>query len=63
MLEDRFQEQVMEILKLGFPQQTRLALFSATMPTDVVKFTDGLLNDPVRILIPAEDVTLDGIKQ
>lgn len=63
MLEDRFQEQVVEILKLGFPQQTHIALFSATMPPDIVKFTDGILNSPVRILIPAEDVTLEGIQQ
>jgi translation initiation factor 4A len=63
MLEDRFQEQVIEILKLGFPSQTRIALFSATMPPDIVKFTDGILNDPVRILIPQEDVTLEGIQQ
>ena len=63
MLEDRFQEQVVEILKLGFPQQTRIALFSATMPPDIIKFTNGILTDPLRILIPAEDVTLEGIKQ
>ena len=63
MLEDRFQEQVVEILKLGFPQQTRIALFSATMPPEIIKFTNGILTDPVRILIPAEDVTLEGIKQ
>jgi superfamily II DNA/RNA helicase len=63
MLEDRFQEQVMEILKLGFPTQTRVSLFSATMPPEIVKFTDGLLNNPVRILIAANQVPLDGIKQ
>jgi superfamily II DNA/RNA helicase len=63
MLEDRFQQQVMEILQLGFPKTTRVSLFSATMPPDIVKFTDGLLQDPVRILIAANQVPLDGIKQ
>ena len=63
MLEDRFQEQVMEILKLGFPEQTRVCLFSATMPPDIVKFTDGILRDPVRILIASNQVPLEGIKQ
>jgi superfamily II DNA/RNA helicase len=63
MLEDRFREQVMCILGLGFPKETRVALFSATMPVEVVEFADKLLNNPVRILIPPEDVTLDGIKQ
>jgi superfamily II DNA/RNA helicase len=63
MLEDRFQQQVMEIMQLGFPKTTRVSLFSATMPPDIVKFTDGLLQDPVRILIAANQVPLDGIKQ
>lgn len=63
MLEDKFQEQIMEILKLGFPKQTRVCLFSATWPPDIVKFTDGLLQDPVRILMPASQVPLEGIKQ
>lgn len=63
MLENRFQEQVMAILKLGFPSQTRVALFSATMPPDVVEFANQLLNNPVRILVPEEEVTLEGIQQ
>lgn len=63
MLEDRFQDQVMEILKLGFPIEARVALFSATMPPDMVRFTDTLLKDPIRVLVPAEEVPLDGIAQ
>jgi translation initiation factor 4A len=63
MLEDRFKEQVMSILQLGFPKTTQVALFSATMPEEVVQVADTLLRDPVRILIPPEEVTLDGIKQ
>ena len=63
MLEDRFQDQVMEILKLGFPIDARVALFSATMPPEMVRFTDNILNKPLRILVPAEEVPLDGISQ
>lgn len=63
MLEDRFREQVMCILGLGFSKNTRVALFSATMPAEVVEFADSLLQNPTRILIPPEEVTLDGIKQ
>jgi translation initiation factor 4A len=64
MLEDRFQEQVQLILKLGFPDTTRLCLFSATWPTEIIKFTDGILQDPVRILIKnTKEVPLQGIKQ
>jgi len=63
MLEDRFKEQVMCILGLGFPQQTRVALFSATMPKEVVDVANEILQKPVQILIPPEEVTLEGIKQ
>jgi superfamily II DNA/RNA helicase len=63
MLEDRFQDQIMELLKLGFPDTTRVCLFSATWPPEIVKFTDGILQDPVRILIEQKQVPLDGIKQ
>lgn len=63
MLEDKFHLQVMEILDLGFPASTQVALFSATMPTEVVEVATRLLRDPVKILIPPEQVTLDGIRQ
>jgi len=63
MLEDRFREQVLCILQLGFPKETRVALFSATMPQEVIEFSEKLLQNPVRILVPPEEVTLDGIKQ
>lgn len=63
MLEDRFKEQIMCILQLGFPKETQVALFSATMPTEVVEVANQLLQNPIRILIPPEAVTLDGIKQ
>ena len=63
MLEDRFKEQVFCILKMGFPIETRVALFSATMPPEVVECANSVLNNPVRILINPEQVTLEGIKQ
>ena len=63
MLEDRFKEQVMCILRLGFSRETQVALFSATMPQEVIEVANNLLQNPVRILIPPDEVTLDGIKQ
>lgn len=63
MLEDRFKEQVTAILELGFPKDTQVALFSATMPQDVVEVADNLLRNPVRILLPPEQVKLEGIIQ
>jgi translation initiation factor 4A len=63
MLEDRFKEQILCILQMGFPKQTQVALFSATMPAEVVEVANKLLREPVRILIPPEEVTLEGISQ
>jgi translation initiation factor 4A len=63
MLEDRFKEQVMCILQKGFPKETQVALFSATMTEDVVAVANQLLRDPVKILVNPEAVPLDGIMQ
>jgi translation initiation factor 4A len=63
MLEDRFREQVHCILSLGFPETTQVALLSATMVPEVVEVARSLLRNPIQILLPAEEVTLDGIKQ
>ena len=63
MLEDLFAEQIKAILDNKFPSSTRLALFSATMPTNVLEIAEHYLGNPVRILLPPDEVTLDGIKQ
>jgi translation initiation factor 4A len=63
MLEDLFAEQIKAILDNKFPSSTRLALFSATMPDNVLEVAENYLNKPVRILLPPDEVTLDGIKQ
>jgi translation initiation factor 4A len=63
MLEDRFKEQILCILDLGFPKDCHVALFSATMPESVIEVANKLLQNPVRILVMPEEVTLEGIKQ
>jgi translation initiation factor 4A len=63
MLEDRFKEQIISILNIGFPNTTRVALFSATMDDSVREVADNLLQNPVKILIEKNEVPLDGIKQ
>jgi translation initiation factor 4A len=63
MLEDLFAEQIKAILDNKFPANTHLALFSATMPQNVLEVAENYLNSPVRILLPPDEVTLDGIKQ
>jgi len=64
LLKELFYEQVVSILKLGFPAKTRVALFSATMPEPVRKVASDLMGEnSVRILISPGSVTLRGIKQ
>jgi len=63
-----------EILSCGFkdtiynivkqtPKNTQIALFSATMPPDVVELTDKFMNKPKRLLMKNDILTLEGIKQ
>jgi len=64
LLEDLFAEQIKAILTVrDFPETTRLAMFSATMPAEVLELAETYLKDPVRILLPAEEVRLKGIEQ
>jgi translation initiation factor 4A len=63
MLEDLFLEQIKAILDFKFPSTTHLALFSATMPANVLEVAETYLSNPVRILLPPDEVTLEGIKQ
>jgi translation initiation factor 4A len=63
MLEDRFREQLQHILDIGFPATTRCALFSATLSEDVKEFAMKILDKPVKIIVPVEEVNLDGITQ
>lgn len=63
MLEDLFAEQIKCILDFKFPASTHLALFSATMPTNVLEIAEKFLHNPVRILLSPDEVTLKGIEQ
>ena len=63
MLENNFQVQIFQLLQYGFPEEAQIALFSATLPENVVELADKMLRNPVRILRQADQVTLEGIKQ
>jgi translation initiation factor 4A len=64
LLADLFAEQIQAILGTGiFPPTCKLAMFSATMPVEVLDLASTLLKSPVKILLPAEEVRLEGIKQ
>lgn len=62
MLSQGFSEQIYEIFKF-LPKDIQVALFSATMPPDVLELTSKFMRDPKRILVKKEALTLEGIKQ
>lgn len=62
MLSTDFKKQIYEIFKL-LPENVQVALFSATMPLDVLDITKNFMRDPVKILVKLEELTLEGIKQ
>jgi hypothetical protein len=57
-----FKDQLYEIYRF-LPPQTQVVLVSATMPHDVLEVTTKFMNDPVRILVKRDELTLEGIKQ
>jgi translation initiation factor 4A len=54
--------QIKEIFKF-LPGDIQIALFSATMPLEILKLTKQFLRDPAKILVKNEELTLEGIKQ
>jgi len=62
MLGRGFKDQISDIFKL-IPGDIQIALFSATMPVEILEMTKQFMRDPARILVKNEELTLDGIKQ
>lgn len=62
MLSSGFKEQIYNIFQF-MPQSIQVALFSATMPTELNQLTSKFMRNPIEILVKAEQLTLEGIKQ
>ena len=62
MLSGGFMEQIYSIFEF-MPDNIQVGLFSATLPKEILDLTKDFLVDPVKILVPEEKLTLDGIKQ
>jgi superfamily II DNA/RNA helicase len=61
LLNGTFKEELKSIIK-ALPK-IKISLFSATLNTDVVSSAEAILDEPVKILIKKEKITLNGIKQ
>lgn len=62
MLNKGFQSQIIEIFKF-VPKNTQVAIYSATMPKEILDVTRNFMQNPVKILVKKEQLTLEGIKQ
>lgn len=62
MLSHGFKDQVYNIFQM-LPSDIQVALFSATMPEQVMRISDKFMRDPVRIMMKPEDLNLEGIRQ
>jgi len=62
MLSHGFKDQIQNIFSY-LPEKTKIALFSATLPDYVLKLTEKFMNDPVRIIVKREELSLEGIRQ
>jgi translation initiation factor 4A len=62
MLSRGFKDQIYDIFKF-LPETVQVCLFSATMPLMVLEVTENFMQDPVRILVKKDELTLEGIQQ
>jgi translation initiation factor 4A len=62
MLSKGFKDQVYEIFKY-MPSTIQVAVFSATMPPEILDVTNKFMCNPLKILVKNDELTLDGIKQ
>jgi len=62
MLSQGFKDQIYEIFQF-LPESVQVALFSATMPPEALELTEKFMNNPFRILVKKELITLEGIRQ
>jgi len=62
MLNRGFKDQVYDIYRY-LPPGTQVVLISATMPHEVLEMTHKFMNNPFRVLVKRDELTLEGIKQ
>ena len=62
MLGRGFKDQIYDVFQL-LPATVQVALFSATLPDEVLKMTGKFMRNPVQILVKKAELTLEGIRQ
>ena len=62
MLSRGFKDQIYDIFKF-FNDDVQVALFSATMPEEIITLSEKFLRSPVKIVLKPEELTLECIQQ
>ena len=62
MLSKGFKAQIYEIFQY-IPKETQIAIFSATLPDEALEVSNKFMNNPMKILVKKEQLTLEGIQQ
>lgn len=57
-----FRDQIYDIF-MALPKETQVLLVSATMPPELVSFSERFMRSPIRLFIRKEDVRLSSIQQ
>nr|KAJ3422293.1 Eukaryotic initiation factor 4A-III [Polyrhizophydium stewartii] len=62
MLSKGFKDQIYDVYRF-LPPSTQVVILSATLPHDVLDMTSKFMNEPIRVLVKRDEITLEGIKQ
>lgn len=62
LLSRGFKDQIYDIYRF-LPPSVQIVIISATLPPTVLEMTERFMNDPIRILVRRDELTLEGIKQ
>jgi len=62
MLSRGFKDQIYDIFKY-FNDDVQVALFSATMPDEILTLTEKFMRNPVKIILKSQEIALDCIDQ
>lgn len=63
MLSRGFHDKMRELFENYFTSELQVVLFSATMPNDIISLTNKFMNNPERILVKKEELSLKCIQQ
>jgi translation initiation factor 4A len=63
MLSGGFMEQVQDIFKLIEAETFQKVIVSATLSREILEITEHFMDNPIKILVKKDDLTLEGIKQ